>query len=192
MNHASSIVRRYFDHHPHYYCTPLPLCSTAKLCTTAIAQHLRYYDIFAISRNMPHLLQMMQMTLSQQSSAIKSVMICQIFPNLVHRLLKHTVAVSTRRRSTQTWTNCLTLNKLSHLSSQALLKNSHLHGSDVFLSSDFINSECEEAKEDLGIKISMCCFRAPFLGDSAGLHTKARDMHERSKAIHAVGASRGE
>ena len=58
MNNASSIVRRYYDHHPHYYCTPLPLCSTAQLCTTAIAQHLRYYDIFAISRNMPHLLQM--------------------------------------------------------------------------------------------------------------------------------------
>ena len=58
MNNASSIVRRYYDHHPHYYCTPLPLCSTAQLCTTAIAQHLRYYDIFAISRNMPHLLHM--------------------------------------------------------------------------------------------------------------------------------------
>ena len=26
---------------------------------------------------------------------------------------------------------------------------------------NFIISECEEAKEDLGIKMSMCCFKAP-------------------------------
>ena len=30
-----------------------------------------------------------------------------------------------------------------------------------FIQRNFIISECEEAKEDLGIKISMCCFKAP-------------------------------
>lgn len=181
MNHASSIVHRYYDHHPHYYCTPLPLCSTAQLCTTAIAQHLRYYDIFAISRNMPHLLQMMQMTLSQQSSTIKSVMIClETYCCHIHQKEVYTGQIASSDSQTLTSQQSSPIGK------------TFLHGSDVFLSSDFINSECEEAKEDLGIKISMCCFRAPFVGDSAGLHTKARDMYERSKAINAVGASRGE
>ena len=33
----------------------------------------------------------------------------------------------------------------------------------------------------------MCCFRAPFVGDSAELHAKARDMYERSRAKMLLG-----